>query len=83
VIPPVGWQPPGEVKPPEPGDPPVGIGGEQPVHPIVVPPFILVNYPGYGWIAVAPPENKPPTTPPGSTTPHPEHPIAGEQRGRK
>jgi hypothetical protein len=66
VIPPPGWQPPPNVDPPEAGEPPVAIGGAQPVNPIVVPPVILVNYPGFGWIAVAPPEFDK-TTPPGST----------------
>jgi hypothetical protein len=73
VIPPPNFTPPPDVKPPQAGEPPVGIGGAQPVHPIVTPPFILVRYPGYGWIAVAPPAQPPPTTPPGTEPPHVEH----------
>jgi hypothetical protein len=35
------------------------------VHPITVPDYILVNYPGFGWIAVAPPSHG--STPPPAT----------------
>lgn len=71
-IPPPGSQPPPNVEPPEAGEPPVAIGGEQPVHPIAVPPYILVNYPGYGWIAVAPPKpaEQPPSGAPTSAQSH-------------
>jgi hypothetical protein len=59
VIPPPDWQPPGGTEPPEAGEPPVAVGGEQPIQPIKVPEYILVHYPGYGWIAVAPPAEAP------------------------
>jgi hypothetical protein len=47
------------VKPPDFIPPPPGgiviIGGPHPEHPITVPQFILVYYPGVGWIAVGKP----------------------------
>lgn len=67
VIPPPNWQPPGNggFTPPPPGSTaPVG-PPNQAVNPIVVPDYILVQYPGYGWIAVGkpvPPDQ--PSTPP-------------------
>lgn len=47
-IPPIDVPPPGSVTNP-PGNPPT------PVNPIVIPKFILVYYPGYGWVIVTPP----------------------------
>ena len=48
---------------PPPGSPPVMIPGTQPVHPIVAPPAIVVDYPGVGKVLV--PQPVPPS---GSTT---------------
>jgi hypothetical protein len=40
---------------PPPGSPPVMIPGTQPVHPIAVPPAIIVDYPGIGKVLVPQP----------------------------
>ena len=46
---------PPDFTPPPPGSPPIVVGGEQPVHPIVPPPFIVVRYPGMGLVVVPQP----------------------------
>jgi hypothetical protein len=46
--------PPG-VTPPAPGEPPVVVPGNWPVQPIIPPPYVVINYPGVGPLAVAPP----------------------------
>jgi hypothetical protein len=62
---PPGMKPP---EPPKPGDPttpvppPPGSSG-WPVNPIVVPPYVIINYPGVGPVVVAPPATAA-TTPP-------------------
>ena len=55
-----GWEGPGGIKPPDftvppPGSPPVVLPGLKPVHPIVAPPFIVVDYPGVGKVLVPQP----------------------------
>jgi len=43
------------VTPPAPGEPPVVVPGNWPVQPIIPPPYVVINYPGVGPLAVAPP----------------------------
>lgn len=60
-----GWptDPPPQIPPP--GSPPVVINvGDHVTQPIVVPPAIIVNYPGIGPVLVPKPVQGPTTTPP-------------------
>lgn len=65
VLPPPGWTPPPEIEvtPPAAGET-EPVNKLAPVNPMVVPKFILINYPGYGWLMVGQPETK--TTPPST-----------------
>lgn len=54
------WEGPGGIKPPNfqpppPGSPPILIPGGTPTHPMVSPPFIVVDYPGMGKVIVPQP----------------------------
>ena len=53
------WVPPQtlppDVTPPVPGSPPILLPGGQPTHPIVAPPFIIIDYPGMGKVVVPQP----------------------------
>ena len=42
-------------EPPPPGSPPVILPGTKPTHPIVPPPFVVVDYPGIGKVMVPQP----------------------------
>lgn len=46
---------PPDFQPPPPGSPPVLLPGAKPVHPMVSPPFIVVDYPGMGKVVVPQP----------------------------
>lgn len=49
------WLPPQDFTPPAPGSPPILLPGGRPTHPIVAPPFIVVDYPGMGRVVVPQP----------------------------
>lgn len=46
---------PPDVTVPPPGSPPVMVGGDQTTHPIVAPPFVIIDYPGMGKVLVPKP----------------------------
>jgi hypothetical protein len=56
IVPPINV-PPGVTlpDPPPPGSPPVILPGTKPTHPIVPPPFVVVDYPGIGKVMVPQP----------------------------
>lgn len=53
--PPWAQVPPPNVEIPEPGSPPVILSGNHPSNPMVVPPAIVINYPGIGPVLVPKP----------------------------